>query len=98
MQAQEAGGGANTVQTLNATVEINSNIATTAATPGTLMAGREGEEGPQPRTWWADDEPAPEQAPAEQPAPPEQAPAEQPAPPEQAAGIPSTLTEGTTAQ
>jgi hypothetical protein len=31
MQAQEAGGGANTVQTLNATVEINSNIVSTPA-------------------------------------------------------------------
>jgi hypothetical protein len=35
MQAQEAGGGANTVQTLNATVEINSNIVTVPAVPGT---------------------------------------------------------------
>jgi hypothetical protein len=32
MQAQEAGGGPNTVQTLNMTVEINSNIVATAAT------------------------------------------------------------------
>jgi hypothetical protein len=39
MQSQEAGGGANTVQTMNATVEINSNIVTVAATPGTLAAG-----------------------------------------------------------
>jgi hypothetical protein len=31
MSAQQAGGGANTVQTLNATVEINSNIVATAA-------------------------------------------------------------------
>jgi hypothetical protein len=35
MQAQEAGGGANTVQTLNATVEINSNIVSVAMVPGT---------------------------------------------------------------
>lgn len=35
MQAQEAGGGANTVQTMNATVEINSNIVTVPAVPGT---------------------------------------------------------------
>jgi hypothetical protein len=32
MQSQEAGGGANTVQTLNMTVEINSNIVATVAT------------------------------------------------------------------
>lgn|SRR5262245_27677882 len=31
MMAQEAGGGANTIQTLNATVEINSNIVAVAA-------------------------------------------------------------------
>jgi len=31
MSAQQAGGGANTVQTLNATVEINSNIVAVAA-------------------------------------------------------------------
>jgi hypothetical protein len=31
MSAQEVGGGANTVQTLNATVEVNSNIVTTLA-------------------------------------------------------------------
>lgn len=35
MQSQEAGGGANTVQTLNATIEINSNIVAVAATQGT---------------------------------------------------------------
>jgi len=35
MSAQEAGGGANTVQTLNVTIEINSNIAVQAATLGT---------------------------------------------------------------
>lgn len=35
MSAQEAGGGANTVQTVNATVEINSNIVAIAAIPGT---------------------------------------------------------------
>jgi hypothetical protein len=35
MSASEAGGGANTVQTLNVTVEINSNIAVQAATNGT---------------------------------------------------------------
>jgi hypothetical protein len=49
MQSQEAGGGANTVQTLNGTVEINSNIVTVAAVPGTLMVkrvgGHEGEGG-----------------------------------------------------
>lgn len=31
MQAQQAGGGANTIQSLNATVEINSNIVAVAA-------------------------------------------------------------------
>lgn len=35
MSASEAGGGANTVQTLNCTIEINSNIAVQAATLGT---------------------------------------------------------------
>jgi len=39
MSAQEAGGGANTVQTMNGTVEINSNIVVIAPTPGTLMVG-----------------------------------------------------------
>jgi len=34
MSAQEQGGGANTVQALNATVEINSNIVRVAATAG----------------------------------------------------------------
>lgn len=33
MQAQQAGGGANTIQSLNATVEINSNIVATPAAP-----------------------------------------------------------------
>lgn len=42
MSAQEAGGGANTVQTMNGTVEINSNIVVIAATPGTLMVGEQG--------------------------------------------------------
>jgi len=32
MSAQEAGGGANTIQTLNASIEINSNVVTVAAT------------------------------------------------------------------
>lgn len=45
MQSQEAGGGANTVQTLNATVEINSNIVTIDAVPGTLMVKRVGGQG-----------------------------------------------------
>ena len=45
MSAQEAGGGANTVQTMNATVEINSNIVVVAPTPGTLMVG--GQSGPE---------------------------------------------------
>jgi hypothetical protein len=34
MMSQEAGGGANTVQTLNGTVEINSNIVSVAMVPG----------------------------------------------------------------
>jgi hypothetical protein len=45
MQSQEAGGGANTVQTLNATVEINSNIVTVPAVPGTLTIKRVGGSG-----------------------------------------------------
>jgi hypothetical protein len=34
MSAQEAGGGANTVQNLNSTIEINSNVVTVAASAG----------------------------------------------------------------
>jgi len=37
MQSQEAGGGANTIQTMNATVEINSNIVTVPGLPGTML-------------------------------------------------------------
>jgi hypothetical protein len=48
MQSQEAGGGANTVQTMNGTVEINSNIVTIPATPGTLTARAGGEKGGGP--------------------------------------------------
>ncbi|HEU5019686.1 MAG TPA: hypothetical protein VFT69_17145 [Pseudolabrys sp.] len=35
MSAQEAGGGPNTVRSLNATIEINSNVVTVAPTDGT---------------------------------------------------------------
>lgn len=73
MQAQEAGGGANTVQTLNATVEINSNIVSVAMVPGTLMVrgatqyGGEPEEGPAGVKNLAEGEVQPEEG-EEQPA------------------------------
>ena len=81
MQAQQAGGGPNTVQTLNATMEINSNITNTAATPGTFLmmadgeqrAYNEGDEIPEGATLVEappPEEPTPEPVPEPAPEPP----------------------------
>jgi hypothetical protein len=81
MQSQAAGGGANTVQTLNATIEINSNIVNTAATQGTLLMAtmpdgrkvelQEGDEVPEGATVEEIPEPEPPAEPVPEPPPAE---------------------------